>query len=148
MLRLVNVKFVIIILIASSAKTHANTVKGDQTVGGIHFFEVHSTSGGMGLGVKILIALCIAVCLAYYCIRNRAKKYLRKTMLGNVLTSVTSTQPLAPQQLQAPQPAPQPEPYQLVVRPARRSRHHDRDYASDSEMSYVSRRQRRDRSAQ
>ena len=126
---------------------HANNnVRGDQTVGGVHFFEVHSTSGGMGLGIKILLVLLIGGALAYYCIRNRAKKYLKKTVLGNVLTNVTATQPLAPHQLQVPQLAQQP--YQVVVRPSRRSRHHDRDYASDSEMSYAPRRQHRDRSQQ
>ena len=29
-----------------------NKVSGDQTVGGIHLFEVHAPGGGIGLGVK------------------------------------------------------------------------------------------------
>ena len=51
------------ILVLISTSTANNKVNGDQNVGGLHFFEFHSTSGGMGLGFKIAIVLLIALCL-------------------------------------------------------------------------------------
>ena len=133
------------ILALISTSTANNKVNGDQNVGGLHFFEFHSTSGGMGLGFKIAIVLLIAICLAYYCIRRRAKKFMRKSLLGNVLTSVTSTQPMAPNQQLNAQLPPQQQPYQLVVRPPRRTHRH-RGYSSDSEVSGHVRHHRRDQS--
>ena len=121
-------------LLCTSPVLANNKVNGDQTVGGIHFFEVHSTSGGMGLGIKILLALLVAGLLAYYCIRRRAKKFMKKSLIGNVLTNVTSTQPMTPAQPQLLSAQPQ-QPYQLVVQQPRRSYHRQRGYASDSEVS-------------
>ena len=49
-------------------------VRGDQTVGGVHLFEIHSPSGGMGLSLKMLILLAVALGIAYWCLLQRAKK--------------------------------------------------------------------------
>ena len=137
---LINV--VLALLLLTPTVTCNNKVNGDQTVGGIHFFEVHSTSGGMGVGIKIIIALFVAGLVAYFCIRQKAKKFMRRSLVGNMLTSVTSTQPMNPNQ-----PALQAQPFQLVVQPPRRHRRH-RDYASESEASYQPPRRHRNASGQ
>ena len=58
-------------------------VKGDQTVGGIHLFEIHSPSGGMGLGLKLLIMLAVALGIAYWCLRQKTKKVARTAALSS-----------------------------------------------------------------
>lgn len=134
---------VLVLLLLTPNVSANNKVNGDQTVGGIHFFEVHSTSGGMGIGIKIIIALFIAALVAYFCIRQKAKRFLKKSMMGNLLTNVTATQPMLPnvtaQQAQ--------QPFQLVVQAPRRHHRH-RDYASESETSYQPPRRHRNSSGQ
>ena len=130
----------VLLLLCTSPVLFANKVNGDQNIGGVHFFEFHSTSGGMGLGVKIILALLAAGLLAWYCIRRKAKKFMKKSLIGNVLTSVASPQPVSPNQ---PAPAQPVQPYQLVVQAPRRSHHRQHGYYSDSEVSGPARHHRR-----
>ena len=82
-----------------------NGVKGDQTVGGIHLFEIHSLSGGMGLGLKLLIMLAVALDIACWCLRQRTKKVARMTALstakGLSLPAVQYALQMAPMQMAA-----------------------------------------------
>ena len=65
------------VLLATNA--FANTHKGDNTVGGVHFFEVHSQAGGSGIGIKIIIFLLLIGVFAYsyYKWRNYKRRLVR-----------------------------------------------------------------------
>ena len=45
-----------------------DNIGGDKTIGGLHFFEVHTPNGGTGIGVKIFIFLLIVglILFCYY----------------------------------------------------------------------------------
>ena len=58
-----------------------NQVRGDQDVGGIHLFEFHSTSGGVGMGWKIMMVALIIILILYFYIRHRMKRYVRSQIL-------------------------------------------------------------------
>ena len=58
-----------------------NQVKGDQDVGGIHLFEFHTTSGGVGMGWKILLLALIVIMALYFYIRHRMRRYVRSQIL-------------------------------------------------------------------
>ena len=51
----------------------ANQVHGDQDVGGINLFEFHSTSGGVGMGWKILVIVSIVILDLYPYIHHRMR---------------------------------------------------------------------------
>ena len=56
---------------------HFGNNGGDhQTFGGIHFFKVHSSSGGMGIGIKLLFVLLIVGAILYWFIRQKCRKVL------------------------------------------------------------------------
>lgn len=55
-----------------------NHLNGDQTTGGIHFFEFHTPSGGIGLGTKLLFVAVIAILIAYFCLRRKLKKAINR----------------------------------------------------------------------
>ena len=54
-----------------------NHLDGDQTVGGIHFFELHAPNGGTGLGFKVLLIAAIALFIIYWFIKRRARDFMR-----------------------------------------------------------------------
>lgn len=51
-----------------------NKVEGDQSVGGVHLFELHSPHGGTGLGIKILIVGLIVGGLIYWFVNRKIRK--------------------------------------------------------------------------
>ena len=55
-----------------------NHLNGDQTTGGIHFFEFHTPSGGIGLGTKLLFVAFIAILIGYFCLRRKFKKAINR----------------------------------------------------------------------
>ena len=117
-----------------------SSVEGDQTVGGIHLFEIHSPSGGMGLGIKFLLVLAVVAFAIYWCLRRKAKRF-RKSFAGQALQTVSSVLP----HQQAPPHAHQVTPaqvaqtqapplyYPVATLPPRRQKRRHRDYTSDSE---------------
>ena len=81
------------------------TVSGDQTVGGIHLFELHAPGGGVGLGIKIMLILAIAAAVGYWWLKRRAKKALQRTLQQGIpLQSIASPLPTPLQQLAPPAP--------------------------------------------
>ena len=118
-----------------------SSVEGDQTVGGIHLFEIHSPSGGMGLGIKFLLVLAVVAFAIYWCLRRKAKRF-RKSFAGQALQTVSSVLPQqqAPHSLahqvapaQAAQTQAPPLYYPVATLPPRRQKRRHRDYTSDSE---------------
>ena len=73
--------FVYLLLITFTSAAAANQVRGDQNVGGVHLFEFHSNSGGMGLGWKVIIGIVIFLIIVYIYVRYRARKYVKKHLL-------------------------------------------------------------------
>jgi len=76
------VYIVFVLCLASTLARNAqvgvnNKVEGDQTVGGVHLFELHSPSGGMGIGVKLIFASLIIGALFYWCINRKVKQCKR-----------------------------------------------------------------------
>ena len=139
----------------STAKNVQSSVEGDQTVGGVHLFEIHSPSGGMGLGVKFLLVLVAVGFIVYWCLRRKAKRF-KRSFAGQALQTVSS---MVPQQ-QAPQfppgspnaqvaiPQAPPMFYPLAPVP-KRQKHRHRDYTSDSDsMVYIPKSQRPRRGSQ
>ena len=51
-----------------------NKIEGDQSVGGVHLFELHTPSGGTGYGVKLVVIGLIIGIIFYWCISKRVKK--------------------------------------------------------------------------
>lgn len=86
--------------------TLADTVSGDKTMGGLHFFEVHSTNGGMGIGIKLLVFIAL-LAIAIYCYYKwkAFKKRLSNVTTQAAFTTIANTAPANPfQQVQgAPQ---------------------------------------------
>ena len=74
-----------------------NHLNGDQTVGGLHFFEFHAPNGGTGIGFKIIAAGLLICALLYWCIKRKTKNALRR--YGLIPTATTALQQLALQQL-------------------------------------------------
>ena len=95
----------IIILSALIIVAHANKntqvgvnhLNGDQTVGGLHFFEFHAPNGGTGIGFKIIAAGLFVCALLYWCIKRKTKSALRR--YGLAPATNTALQQLALQQL-------------------------------------------------
>ena len=77
------------------------SVKGDQTVGGIHLFEIHSPSGGMDLGLKLLILLSVALGVAYWCLHQKTKKVARTAVLTSAAGVTQYALKMAPLQMAA-----------------------------------------------
>ena len=71
-------------LILGATNEHVG-IHGDQTVGGVHLFEVHSPSGGMGLRLKLLLLLAVVLLAGYWCLRQRAKKVAQTTLMANAM---------------------------------------------------------------
>ena len=63
--------------LSAAANNARNSGDGDQTVGGIHFFEIHAPGGGLGIGIKIMILLAIlgVAVYCYYKWKNFRKKF-------------------------------------------------------------------------
>ena len=72
---------VLILRLLNISLSYANQVKGDQDVGGIHLFEFHSTSGGVGMGWKILMVTMFVILALYFYIRHRMRRYVRSQVL-------------------------------------------------------------------
>ena len=60
-------------------------IHGDQTIGGVHLFEVHSPSGGMGLGLKLLLLLVVILLAGYWCLRQRTKRLAQSAIMANAI---------------------------------------------------------------
>ena len=58
-----------------------NKVQGDQDVGGIHLFEFHTLSGGVGMGRNIMMVVMIIILALYFYIRHRMRRYVRSQIL-------------------------------------------------------------------
>ena len=56
-----------------------NKVAGDQSVGGIHLFELHAPGGGIGLGIKVLLIGAIVVAILYWYMRRQTIRAIRRT---------------------------------------------------------------------
>ena len=108
----------------------ADSVHGDKTVGGLHFFEVHSPNGGTGIGIKIVIFLLLVglAAFCYYKWRN-FKKRLNVISTGATSLATTSAATLAANALN-PRPALQPldfyQSYPMSVLPQPQPCRHDR----------------------
>ena len=63
-----------------------NHLTGDQTTGGINFFEFHTPAGWIGLGTKLLFVAAIAALIGYYCICRKVKKAIHRA--SNTLPTV------------------------------------------------------------
>ena len=110
--------------LASAASTQVgvnNKVDGDQTVGGVHLFELHSPQGGIGLGFKILFLLAIVAVIIYWYIRRRT----RQTLLRHPALRQAAAYAAAPA-FELAQVHPQPP----VVCPAPGAHHVDKDSSS------------------
>ena len=67
-------------------------VQGDQTVGGIHLFEVHTPGGGMGIGIKVMLVCVVLAIVGYWWLRRRAKKALQRTLAAQGLSALGGNQ--------------------------------------------------------
>ena len=100
----------IILLLVPIANANSKHV-GDTSVGGVHFFEFHSTHGGTGLGIKIILAVIVIGGFLYWAWSRLAQHTFRReiTALGLPTTMVASAiaqqAPLAIRQPPQPQPA-------------------------------------------
>ena len=66
--------YILCIFISVDAKSQVqSSVEGDQTVGGVHLFEVHTSSGGIGIGIKILVVVIIMALILWWCCRKGNK---------------------------------------------------------------------------
>ena len=84
--------FSMLVACAKAKQTQVeSTVEGDQTVGGIHLFEVHAPGGGIGIGIKVLIVLAIIGGLVYWYIRRKANKLRRQLNLVNPIIGAAAT---------------------------------------------------------
>ena len=57
-------------------------VKGDQMVGGVHLFKIHSPLGEMDLGLKLLLLFAAVLAIVYWCLQQRTKKLARSSILS------------------------------------------------------------------
>ena len=129
------------------APINADNVHGDKTIGGLHFFEVHSASGGTGIGVKIFIFLLILglIIFCYYKWRNFRKR-LSIISGTNIATNTAAmaVNALNPRQTFSPMDLQQAYPMSIMPRPCRHDdyrypyacrghRDHRRDRTPDSE---------------
>ena len=74
-----------------------NRVDGDQTVGGVHLFELHTPQGGIGLGFKIILILIIVGAVIYWYIRRRTQMAIRRhPALQQIATAASAYAPYAP----------------------------------------------------
>ena len=114
----------------------ADNVSGDKSVGGLHFFEVHSTNGGTGLGIKLLIVLAL-LGLAVYCykkwrsFKNRLATSAIQTGFNAFTAPPNTSAPMPMLQFQQAQPAPFSSCACSIQRPQHRRhrdcRHEDED---------------------
>ena len=81
-------------------QTHVgNKVQGDQTVGGVHLFELHAPGGGIGLGIKVLLIGGLILALLYWYMRRPTIRAIRRTAasaapaIGTELANVVAQQP-------------------------------------------------------
>ena len=106
-----------------------NKVDGDQTIGGVHFFEVHAPGGGMGLGIKIGLAIVLLALCIWLWMRYRAKLARRRRLLQPILTAAAETY----RNQQIPMLPPPPHPH-TATQPAQpcceRHRHGSGDYGN------------------
>ena len=72
-------------------------VKGDSTVGGFHFLEIHAGTAEFGLKI-LLFALLIAGCVYVY-LRFKAKMAKRKRMLAPLLNQLAASYQVNPEAL-------------------------------------------------
>ena len=59
--------------VKKSEETINDIKRGDQSVGGVHIFELHAKGGGMGIALKIIIGAIIAISVAYWCLKEKCK---------------------------------------------------------------------------
>jgi len=130
------IKIQILLLFAAQCQTRNaqvgvnNKVEGDQTVGGVHLFEVHTPEGGMGFGIKVMVFAFIIGVILYWFIRQRVKKCRRaldpySAAAGNVshFTQLAMAE-LAPVHPQPPVQAAPPQMFRYTqnLSPGRRAR--------------------------
>ena len=73
-------------------------IHGDQTVGGVHLFEVHSPSGGMGLGLKLLLLLAVVLLAGYWCLSQRTKRLAQSAIMASAMAGNPLGQCMIPMQ--------------------------------------------------
>ena len=98
-----------------------NKVDGDQTVGGVHLFELHSPNGGMGIGVKVLVAAIIVGIIFYWCVTKRIKKCKQAVLPYQAAAQYLPQVPRLTQQLAMVHPQPPAALYNPYVQRARGS---------------------------
>ena len=66
------------LFISASANTNTqvgvNHLNGDESVGGLHFFEFHAPNGGTGIGFKIITAGILICALLYWCVKRNQER--------------------------------------------------------------------------
>lgn len=73
-----------------------NKVQGDQTVGGIHLFELHAPGGGIGLGIKVLLIGGLILAVLYWYMRRQTVKAIKRSAIpaiGTELAEVVAHRP-------------------------------------------------------
>ena len=70
-----------------------NRVDGDQTVGGVHLFELHSPSGGMGFGLKVLLIVIIVGVAIYWYIQRQTRAALKRHLPTTVAAAASYASP-------------------------------------------------------
>lgn len=90
-------KFTVVFLLCANLCCARNTqvgvnnkVEGDQSVGGVHLFELHTPTGGMGVGVKIVIISLIIGAIFYWCINKKVKQCKRAMLPYSVAANNVS----------------------------------------------------------
>lgn len=79
-----------------------NDVEGDQTVGGVHLFELHTPEGGVGMGIKILIVMAVVLLVLYWCCLKKVQS-CKETILPYAEAAIAAPAALQQPHLQQPQ---------------------------------------------
>ena len=74
-------------------------VKGDSTVGGFHFLEIHASTAE--LGIKILLFLLLCTLIVYGYLKYKAKMLKRKRALQPIIRDLAASYRVDPESLNA-----------------------------------------------
>ena len=75
-----------------------NNVKGDQSYGGVHLFEIHGEHGGIGMGWKVIFIVARVCLVAYWWAKRKTSKCfgLLPTILPPAPAPAAAPAPVAP----------------------------------------------------
>ena len=97
MFLLITILATCLILVQTDDTQVQGKVKGDSTVGGFHFLEIHAGTAEFGLKI-VLFALLIAGCVYMY-LRFKAKMAKRKRVLAPLLNQLAASYQVNPEAL-------------------------------------------------